>query len=272
LNIELSGTGVRLKLNSIKDEKVSLFANHVILASGAVLNGILANRLTGTSKFHLGNHLTVSGFRHIIKPSLSRQTVHYPGVSRWASFSISTDASSALRFVQDSRVAGIREILGARGKPQSLNNFVHLAKNRLRIASQVESIIMFDVAPKKYLEVETDAQTKAKKTTTTLYMRNSSDISKTTEKIKEDYENHLTQIQDDFSEPRSLEAVDAAHYYGSTPMLDDPQNELSVDEDSKLRGCDARVTMLGSSVFPEGGHGHPTLLLMSLASWQMEKF
>jgi choline dehydrogenase-like flavoprotein len=59
------------------------------------------------------------------------------------------------------------------------------------------------------------------------------------------------------------ETVAAYHHMGGTRMSDDPATGV-VDRDCKLFGM-ANLYVIGSSVFPSGGHGTPTITVTQLA-------
>lgn len=57
--------------------------------------------------------------------------------------------------------------------------------------------------------------------------------------------------------------VDGCHPSGTTRMAKDPRNGV-VDADCQVHGVD-RLYVVGSSVFPTGGHANPTLMIVALA-------
>ena len=63
--------------------------------------------------------------------------------------------------------------------------------------------------------------------------------------------------------PEEISWVDTAHYFGSTPIgKPDFDSALTTQSESEvLKG----LFVVGNSTFPEGSHGHPTLLGMQLA-------
>jgi hypothetical protein len=58
---------------------------------------------------------------------------------------------------------------------------------------------------------------------------------------------------------------DAGHYYGSVPVGLPIPNQATVDENLQLYGF-KNIFVVGSSSFPIGSHGHPTKLIIDLAS------
>jgi hypothetical protein len=58
---------------------------------------------------------------------------------------------------------------------------------------------------------------------------------------------------------------DAGHYYGSVPVGLPIPHQATVDENLQLHGF-KNIYVVGSSSFPIGSHGHPTKLIIDLAS------
>jgi hypothetical protein len=67
---------------------------------------------------------------------------------------------------------------------------------------------------------------------------------------------------------KSVALNDAAHYFGTIPMRDKP-NGGEVSGFFKIEGMQ-KIWSLGSSGFPHGSHGHPTLLSILTAHRAIE--
>ena len=67
--------------------------------------------------------------------------------------------------------------------------------------------------------------------------------------------------------------ADTAHYFGTVPMhhfetvqgLSDKSQFCTVSNNFELNGSPG-IYVIGNSSFPQGGHGHPTAMTVSLAN------
>jgi choline dehydrogenase-like flavoprotein len=71
-------------------------------------------------------------------------------------------------------------------------------------------------------------------------------------------------LRDNFPVPENIWR-DAGHYYGSVPVGLMNSYEATVDENLQLNGF-TNTFVIGASCFPIGSHGHPTKLIMDLAT------
>jgi len=81
---------------------------------------------------------------------------------------------------------------------------------------------------------------------------------------------HLSKLAHvvDLTLGKKLKLDDAAHYFGTTPMSDNPVGN-QVSNDFKLEGL-KNAWSLGASSFPTGSHGHPTMLSILTAHRAVE--
>jgi choline dehydrogenase-like flavoprotein len=71
-------------------------------------------------------------------------------------------------------------------------------------------------------------------------------------------------LSEDFQVPESIWR-DAGHYYGSVPVGLLNSYQPTVDGNLQLNGF-TNIFVIGASCFPIGSHGHPTKLIMDLAT------
>jgi hypothetical protein len=71
-------------------------------------------------------------------------------------------------------------------------------------------------------------------------------------------------LRDNFPAPENIWR-DAGHYYGSVPVGLLNSYKATVDENLQLNGF-TNTFVIGASCFPIGSHGHPTKLIMDLAT------
>ena len=254
-------TGATTKIRSKK----------LVLASGAVLNGLLSALLLGKRVMRLGNHLTISG------PSIDFEHLKYlgkvaqlPNGKSWETFQTKgCGPSTAIRFTlprEDSKWNTTHPSLKTRKLMDRARNSPLFFQEQMKLSRRVDSLIMADSLLGGGDEVDIEFSHGGSALTARLDFRISSDWAAIAESLRSVFADAL-RVGFEVSNPNHGGPIsDAAHYYGTTPMRDDLEDVPTSMPDGTLRGTRGRVLLLGTSIFPEGGHAHPTLLSMAVSS------
>lgn len=273
-----STIGLDLRVRTPENSAIRLRSKRVVLAAGAFMNGVFSCLFTGAKSFKLGNHLTVSGpSLELPRPFLHRGIVHYPGAKSWTTFSKPGERANALRLVQDNSVSSMRNVFSARTS-QSDSAIHKLISAKSKFSKWTSSLVMFDLRPDEGAHVAVNLEfgrgqmhihTLAQSSQTT-GMRTV--VSELLRGYRSPYGVHGSPSFESPSDRLGMVMSDAAHYYGSTPFAYAAMGSPSVDEQSILRSTGGKVLVLGSSILPEGGHAHPTYLILALANESIRNF
>lgn len=298
LEPELLKNWVILEIQIINDSYVidylDLDFNHhqimctkLILASGTFLNSCFFSILSGVTRFPISNHFGANfGTIDLVKPIRIRDGIqtYAAGESSFSTFSPSRHfengrylPNSSIRLQADPIFISKKEALKkiARLNFRSISRLVipyfiarvsgHFLVNHLQIRvmldhpiNQTNCINIELLGSGRYqvqVELKIDEQV----------VQDSFEIVKDFLQLI-----HPAGIVDKVEtlKPSEIEWSDAAHYFGSTPIgVFDLKSALNEYSESVMYDG---LYILGSSSFPQGSHGHPTLLCMKLASLSVD--
>lgn len=231
-------------------------SKNLVFASGAVFNAVLAHLTTGRTRFGFGNHVSNIVGRLQTRDTFflknARQHVGY-GRSSFLTFGNTNldygQADWAFRLSGDSGIVNrLGKVFRERGRPSSFEANFRL---NLMLEQTLSSGSYFDVKSelvgrglKIWIEVssrfgpkEFDAELQA------------------IEALSKIETVELRPSLNDTTENYGWN--DAAHYFGTLPFAAKSE-EQGIDEFYELTGSEG-VFAIGSSAFPVGGHGHPTV-------------
>jgi len=258
-----------------KSVRKTINAERVYLASGPVINAVLAHLMSGQSKFPMGNHLSrVVGKLTIKSPRRLGPFARLKSTGKFVTYS-SPEASAtstgeskgglhhSLRLVPDETCGSLRElrispsvssitrfILLRLGMPQSLSVLQMVDSGLVENALLVESEKMENGC----LRVKIDFQ-----------MSVSDECFRSADRLVGEFVSNLKPWAS-FGPILNPDLRDAAHYWGSLPMMKSAPGRKQSVVNEEFEICDLKgVFAPGASSFPLGSHGHPTFLAILTA-------
>ncbi len=284
-----------VKVTSSKGKVVVIESSRLILAAGNFLNACFVSLLTGQVKFPVGNHFSKKvadiyfkepvNLRNIAQTYESTETSFFTlGNNGVLNESKGTDISFRLQVTD--RVSVQRatyELLFRRFSTSSPMQKVRSAlkitkafikKERVTIAATIrlmtdqpsgdtENYFMIigqnNGTWKIEIKLELSPGARKEAESLTQHILETASVSNLVSEIE------LDVAKSSFVGDAEFAWLDAGHYYGSVPVAQSNPHSVSVDHNLELYGY-ANCFVVGSSSFPVGSHGHPTKLVIELAS------
>jgi hypothetical protein len=254
-----------------RDKQKSVRADRVYLASGPVINAVLAHLLSGQSRFPMGNHWSrVVGKLAIKTPVRLGPFAKLRSTGKFVTYSLPSDPDDSpiqnrgfhhsIRLVPDGQHGSFRELRNSLSA-SSIAKFVRL---RLGLPQSFSVLQMIDSGlVEDALLISSERQEKiGLRVKIEFEMSVSDDCLDSANRLVREFSSRLKPWAS-FKEISNPVLSDAAHYWGSMPMMKPPpgRDRLVVSQEfeiSHLRG----VFAPGASSFPLGAHGHPTFLAL----------
>lgn len=273
LKLRPEGGGVIEYLD--KSVRKTINAERVYLASGPVINAVLAHLMSGQSKFTMGNHWSRLVGRLIIKSprrfgpfAMLKSTGKFvtyssPGASTYSTGETKGELHHSLRLVPDGSCGSLRElrnspsvssitkfILLRLGMPQSLSVLQTVDSGLVENALLIES----EKVENDCLRIKIDFQ---------MYV--SDECLRSADRLVGEFASNLKPWAS-FNPILNPDLRDAAHYWGSLPMMKSVPGRKQSVVNEEFEICDLKgVFAPGASSFPLGSHGHPTFLAILTA-------
>ena len=272
----------QVSCRDLRGGSLLLTSRVVVLACGTVLNACLYSLATGVKHFPISNHFGAD-FGEIIlrKPVLIRDGIqtYSEGESDFSTFTRklsslnwSNSPNSAIRLQSNvlnlTKTEIIDSLKNLRVKP-FFNYIVPGLMARylkLRLIDRITLRIMADQCINDANSLTIDDLDDGK-----FFVTVKIEMSELVEQDAHDFLNQFIEIfkgsqivgSAELRTPDEVSWEDTAHYFGSTPIgrAEFDSSLTSQSESGVLKG----LFVVGNSTFPEGSHGHPTLLGMQLA-------
>ena len=280
---------------SSEGETVTIEANYLILAAGNLLNACFVSLLTGQVNFPLGNHFSRKvadisfkepvNLRNVAQTYESTETnfftlgnngslTNFQGTENSFRLQV-TDRVSVQRATYELLVRGFStSSLGQRARSALSIAKALFKKERLVTSATIR--MMTDQPPndgENYFRVTGQANGVWKGE---IKIELSPDVRQDAERLSQmifdsaSASSLVSRVALDVAESSpegifDLAWLDAGHYYGSVPVAESRLRAATVDQNLELNGY-KNCFVVGSSSFPVGSHGHPTKLVIELAS------
>ncbi len=280
---------------SSRGEAVTIEAKYLILASGNLLNACFVSLLSGQEKFPVGNHFSRKVADIFFKEPLDLKNIAQTYESSETSFFTLGNNGTLANFkgTENSFRLQVTERVSAQRatyellfrefstsslgqKARSLLSIMQALFKRQRLITSATIRLMTDQPPKEkgnYFKIigQNNGTWKGE-----INLELSPDVSQDATSLSEiiletaSASNLISKLGlklADSSPGGSVEFawLDAGHYYGSIPVAQSSLHYASVDHNLELHGYE-NCFVVGSSSFPVGSHGHPTKLVIELAS------
>lgn len=234
----------------------------LVLASGPIANSMVLSIITAQNTFSIGNHAQATvGRLHLDRVAKFGHDAYLRhGKSFYSGSSQVTErgrGDHSIRLVPDgSRALSLASLNF--GSKSFLSDLIGLLYLRAGFASSFEIFGMADIQYAGELKIQTskDGERIDSLSISIKDMVNSSEILEELRNLALNA-GSLPRVKQ-LSVRKNAVLYDAAHYFGTIPMRDEPTgNEVS--SFFKVEGLQ-QTWSLGASGFPTGSHGHPTLL------------
>ena len=281
LGIKKNGRIFQVSCRDLSGDIFLLRSRVVVLASGAVMNACFYNLATGVKRYPISNHFGAEmGGITLRKPVLVRDGVqtYSDGESEFSTFarkksslSWSNLPNSAIRLQADPLHLSKQDVLDCLKYFKVRQFFIYVIPGLIakyfnfRLVNRIAIRIVVDqrINEENFLTIDgfNDGVFCA-----TIRIQISESVERDAYVFLSQFVGHLKGSQIvgsvELRSPEQVSWVDTAHYFGSTPIG-------KPDFDSSLTAqCESEVLkglfVVGNSTFPEGSHGHPTLLSMQL--------
>lgn len=257
ISIERLNGSWQVIYRAIDGHRGQVSSKNLVFASGAIFNAVLAHLTTGITRFGFGNH--VSSFVGTLK---SRDTAILRDVAQHANFGRSSfltfgnpdlDNGQGDWAFRLSGQSGIRDRLGTvlrgRGQPSLL----------LTSSFRLNLMLEQTLSSGSYLDVKSELVGRGLEVWIDVSSRfGSKEFDSEIQAIEA-----LSNIDNVELEPLLNKSTgnygwnDAAHYFGTLPFASKLEGQ-GIDDFYGIIGSEG-VFAIGSSAFPAGGHGHPTV-------------
>lgn len=274
-----TSSGWVVGFESVGGEQIEILAKRIFLASGTIGNMFLLEKITGKTKFSLGNHAGATPGKIVFSSRLPLRD--FGALAPWGQFQSWSKASESglnhsFRIAPASTLT--REVQKASQYLRELKLipaaklfFELIATYALLRPKHASIYAMLDTGLHAQAEILSKGDELDFDTTELRVTVNSREYLDTGEA---DFEHFLSMIVASgiglAEELQAFEGGDTHHYFGTCPMREPVDNFLTVDENFEVRGYEGLFS-LGSASFPVGSHGHPTLLAVLTAKYAVEK-
>jgi hypothetical protein len=259
-------------------ELVNFAAGNLFLASGALGNAILLSRITGQTEFPLGNH--AAGIVGIISFPQRLFLARFGSLVPWGIF------SSWSKLIQGAHNHSFRlspiATLAAQVRTMVKNIVSGKFLQAAEVIVNIFSTYIFQMPKTASLFAMLDTGLHAE-----LRLKGYSNETQKAESMSVSVidREYLVSAKQDFSKlTREIEGlgcarieslawptfVDTHHYFGTCPMSESSEKYLTVDSGFQVKNWPG-LFALGSSAFPQGSHGHPTLLAAKTAEFVVQR-
>jgi len=259
-------------------ELVNFAARNLFLASGALGNAILLSKVTGRTAFPLGNHAAgivgIMSFRQRLFLARFGSLVPWGIFRSWSkllqgahnhSFRISPVATLAaqVRTMVRSTISG-KLLQAAEVFFKIFSTYFFQIPKTASLFAMLDTGLHAELRLRGYSRETQKAESIAVSVIDREYLFSA----------KQDFSKLTREIEGlGFARIESLAwptFVDTHHYFGTCPMIEGSDKYLTVDSGFQVRNWPG-LFALGSSAFPQGSHGHPTLLAAKTAEFLVQR-